>query len=115
MGGPHFPPLVQNTAGVIGCGDAPRPHGDRPVQFVRPGEIRRGPSTRPRPRGPRRPRVRLEPRHVRLPVRARPADAATDRGLGLRYHLDLTGRGLVLETATAIGAAPAIIAAHLDS
>jgi len=35
-------------------------------------------------------------------------------GLG-RYHFDLTGRGLVLETATAIGAAPAIIAAHLDS
>src|SRR5205809_5383928 len=32
-----------------------------------------------------------------------------------RYHFDLTGRGLVLETATAIGAAPAIIAAHLDS
>src|SRR5207237_10924906 len=35
-------------------------------------------------------------------------------GLG-RYYFDLTGRGLVLETATAIGAAPAIIAAHLDS
>ena len=32
-----------------------------------------------------------------------------------RYHFDLTGRGLVLETATAIGAAPAIIAAQLDS
>lgn len=30
-----------------------------------------------------------------------------------RYHFDLTGRGLVLETATAIGAAPALIAAHL--
>jgi hypothetical protein len=30
-----------------------------------------------------------------------------------RYHLDLTGRGLVLETATAIGAAPAMIAAFL--
>jgi len=31
-----------------------------------------------------------------------------------RYHFDLTGRGIVLETATAIGAAPAIIAAHLN-
>jgi hypothetical protein len=30
-----------------------------------------------------------------------------------RYHFDLTGRGIVLETATAIGAAPASIAAHL--
>src|SRR5437870_1764159 len=30
-----------------------------------------------------------------------------------RYHFDLTGRGLSLETATAIGAAPALIAAHL--
>ena len=30
-----------------------------------------------------------------------------------RYQFDLTGRGIVLETATAIGAAPAIIAAHL--
>lgn len=29
------------------------------------------------------------------------------------YHFDLTGRGLSLETATAIGAAPALIAAHL--
>lgn len=31
-----------------------------------------------------------------------------------RYHFDLTGRGLSLETATAIGAAPALIAAHLE-
>ena len=30
-----------------------------------------------------------------------------------RYHFDLTARGLSLETATAIGAAPALIAAHL--
>ncbi len=30
-----------------------------------------------------------------------------------RYHFDLTSRGLSLETATAIGAAPALIAAHL--
>jgi len=30
-----------------------------------------------------------------------------------RYHFDLTGRGLSLETATALGAAPASIAAHL--
>ncbi len=30
-----------------------------------------------------------------------------------RHHFDLTGRGLVLETATAIGAAPALIAANL--
>ena len=30
-----------------------------------------------------------------------------------RHHFDLTGRGLSLETATAIGAAPALIAAHL--
>jgi len=30
-----------------------------------------------------------------------------------RYHFDLTGRGFSLETATAIGAAPALIAAHL--
>ncbi len=30
-----------------------------------------------------------------------------------RYHFDLTGRGLSLETATALGAAPALIAAHL--
>jgi uncharacterized protein len=30
-----------------------------------------------------------------------------------RYQFDLTGRGIVLETATAIGAAPAIIASHL--
>ncbi|TLZ43594.1 MAG: DUF531 domain-containing protein [Methanobacteriota archaeon] len=30
-----------------------------------------------------------------------------------RYHFDLTGRGIVLETATAIGAAPAIVAAYL--
>jgi len=30
-----------------------------------------------------------------------------------RYHFDLTGRGIMLETATAIGAAPALIAAHL--
>src|SRR2546422_9102543 len=30
-----------------------------------------------------------------------------------RYHFDLTGRGLSLETATAIGPAPALIAAHL--
>lgn len=30
-----------------------------------------------------------------------------------RYHFDLTGRGLVLETATAIGAAPALIFAYL--
>ena len=30
-----------------------------------------------------------------------------------RYHFDLTGRGLSLETATAIGAAPALVAAHL--
>jgi len=30
-----------------------------------------------------------------------------------RYHFDLTGRGLSLETATAIGAAPALIAAYL--
>ena len=33
-------------------------------------------------------------------------------GLG-RYHFDLTGRGIILETATALGAAPAILAAHL--
>ncbi len=32
-----------------------------------------------------------------------------------RYHFDLTGRGLSLETATAIGAAPAIIWAMLQS
>ena len=32
-----------------------------------------------------------------------------------RYHFDLTGRGIMLETATAIGAAPALIAAHLSS
>jgi hypothetical protein len=32
-----------------------------------------------------------------------------------RYHFDLTDRGIVLETATAIGAAPAIIATHLQS
>lgn len=31
-----------------------------------------------------------------------------------RYHFDLTGRGLSLETATAIGAAPALISARLD-
>lgn len=31
-----------------------------------------------------------------------------------RYHFDLTGRGLSLETATAIGAAPALIVAHLE-
>lgn len=31
-----------------------------------------------------------------------------------RYHFDLTGRGLSLETATAIGAAPAMIAAYRD-
>lgn len=30
------------------------------------------------------------------------------------HHFDLTGRGIVLETATAIGAAPAIIAANLN-
>jgi uncharacterized protein len=30
-----------------------------------------------------------------------------------RYQFDLTGRGIVLETATALGAAPAMIAAHL--
>jgi uncharacterized protein len=30
------------------------------------------------------------------------------------YHFDLTGRGIALETATAIGAAPALIAAHLQ-
>ena len=30
-----------------------------------------------------------------------------------RYHFDVTDRGLSLETATAIGAAPAMIAAHL--
>ena len=32
-----------------------------------------------------------------------------------RYEFDLTGKGVVLETATAIGAAPAIIAAYLRS
>jgi len=40
-----------------------------------------------------------------------------DRGilpLG-RYEFDLTEKGIMLETATAIGAAPAIIAAHLRS
>lgn len=31
-----------------------------------------------------------------------------------RYHYDLTGRGLSLETATALGAAPALIAAFLS-
>lgn len=31
-----------------------------------------------------------------------------------RYHFDLTGRGLSLETATAIGAAPALVAAQLN-
>jgi len=31
-----------------------------------------------------------------------------------RYHFDLTGRGLSLETATALGAAPAMIAMALD-
>ncbi len=31
-----------------------------------------------------------------------------------RYHFDLTGRGLSLETATALGAAPALIAAYRD-
>lgn len=30
------------------------------------------------------------------------------------YHFDATGRGIVLETATAIGAVPALIAAHLS-
>ena len=30
-----------------------------------------------------------------------------------RYHFDLTDRGLSLETATALGAAPALIVAHL--
>jgi hypothetical protein len=30
-----------------------------------------------------------------------------------RYHFDLTGRGLALETATALGAAPALVFAHL--
>ena len=30
-----------------------------------------------------------------------------------RFHFDLTGRGLSLETATALGAAPALIAAYL--
>jgi len=30
------------------------------------------------------------------------------------YHFDLTGQGLSLETATAIGAAPALVAAHLN-
>lgn len=30
-----------------------------------------------------------------------------------RYHFDLTGKGLSLETATALGAAPALIVAHL--
>ncbi len=30
-----------------------------------------------------------------------------------RYHYDLTERGLSLETATALGAAPALIAAYL--
>ncbi len=30
-----------------------------------------------------------------------------------QYHFDLTGRGLALETATALGAAPALIAAYL--
>jgi hypothetical protein len=30
-----------------------------------------------------------------------------------RFHFDLTGRGLALETATALGAAPALIAAFL--
>lgn len=30
------------------------------------------------------------------------------------YHFDLTGRGIVLETATAIGAAPAMIVAYLQ-
>ncbi len=30
-----------------------------------------------------------------------------------RYHFDLTSRGLSLETATAIGAVPALLAAHL--
>ncbi len=32
-----------------------------------------------------------------------------------RYHYDLTGRGLSLETATALGAAPALVAAYLRS
>jgi hypothetical protein len=32
-----------------------------------------------------------------------------------RYQFDLTGRGIVLETATAIGAAPALIAAFLKN
>lgn len=30
-----------------------------------------------------------------------------------RFHFDLTGRGLSLETATALGAAPALVAAYL--
>lgn len=30
-----------------------------------------------------------------------------------RYHFDLTGRGISLETATALGAAPALVFAHL--
>ncbi len=30
------------------------------------------------------------------------------------YHFDLTGRGLSLETATALGAAPALVAAHIE-
>ena len=30
-----------------------------------------------------------------------------------RYHFDLTGRGLSLETATALGAAPALLAAYV--
>jgi len=32
-----------------------------------------------------------------------------------RYHFDLTGKGLSLETATAVGAAPALIWAHRHS
>ena len=32
-----------------------------------------------------------------------------------QHHFDLTGRGLALETATALGAAPALIASHLRS
>lgn len=30
-----------------------------------------------------------------------------------KFHFDLTGRGLALETATALGAAPALIASHV--
>ncbi|HEX2066315.1 MAG TPA: DUF531 family protein, partial [Candidatus Thermoplasmatota archaeon] len=33
---------------------------------------------------------------------------------GARHHLELTGKGISLETATALGALPALLSAHLE-